>query len=92
MAYVEAEIKGKFIVIKIPICVLLEEYIIPDELLDDDYNPKFKVCDINEFSRDFVSELNKEGEYSSTPITNLLDSIYSKVVESGSLGVEENEN
>jgi hypothetical protein len=90
MSLGEAQIKGKFITIKIPISVLSEEYVIPGELLDDDFKPKFKVSNLKEFARDFVAELNREAEDGSTPITDLLDNAYLCAVENGSLGIEDN--
>lgn len=85
----EAKLSKNYITIKIPISVLAEEYVIPGELLDDEFKPNFRVSNLEEFARDIVAELNGEAEDGSTPITNLLDNAYLCAVENGSMGIED---
>jgi hypothetical protein len=85
----EAKLSKKYITIKIPISLLAEEYVIPSELLDDDFKPNFKISNLEEFAKDLVAELNREAEDGSTPITDLMDSAYLCAVENGSMGIED---
>jgi hypothetical protein len=87
MAYATAEIKRGHIVIRIPVEVLAEEYVIPADLLDEDFKPRVKVTDLNLFARDFVDAMNREAEDGSTPITDLLDDAYSHAVDNGAQGI-----
>jgi hypothetical protein len=84
-----AKIVGKNIVIKIPISVLKEEYIIPDELLDDYFRPTVKITNLKEFVEDFIAELNREEENGETPIHRLLDKAFTDAIDNGSIGSEE---
>lgn len=83
-----ATIHRRHIVIRIPISVLAEEYIVPSDLLDENYKPRVLVTDLAAFAKDFVSELNREEEDGSTPITELLDAAFSKAVDNGAQGID----
>jgi hypothetical protein len=85
----EAVLKDGFIVIKIPVDVLDKDYIIPNDLMDDEFRPLVKVTDVDKFAKYFVNELNRESEDGSTMITEILDKAFLKAVDNGPEGLEE---
>lgn len=84
-----AKIEDGFIVIKIPIDSLKEEYIIPDDLMDDMCRPTVKVTDVNVFVQYFIDELNRESETGQNLITEALDEAFIRTIENGPEGMED---
>lgn len=80
-----AYIRRGVIVIRLPVDVL------PDALKqnprDDSYYDT-KICDLTEFARDVVRELNKEEEDGTTPIHSLFDDAMSAAIDNGSVGID----
>ena len=83
-----ARIEGDEIVIRIKIDTLKEEFVIPDELLFDDFTPRVKVTNCRKFAKELLRELNKEQEDGSTPIHQLFDNAFIAAIDNGAEGVD----
>ncbi len=83
-----SKIEGGNIVIRIPIKLLSEEWLLPAELLDDTCNPTVVVTDAKKFAKDFIYELEREEEDGSTPVHRLLDTAFVAAIGNGAEGVD----
>lgn len=84
-----AKIVGDKIVIELPIETLALESVLPDSLMDENFNPRYEVTDAHAFAKDFVAELNREEEDGTTPIHAMFDRAFDEAVENGADGIEE---
>lgn len=53
-----------------------------------DWVEKFRVSDSLEFAKDVVSEMSREEEDGSTPLTDFLDKVCINALDNGSIGIE----
>ena len=59
----------------------------PFDPAQNDYVQKYKVINLSEFVEDVRRELRREEEDGSTLLTDLLDKVFLRVLEQGSLGI-----
>ena len=55
-------------------------------------NPRFKITNIEEFSKDLLQELNREEEDGTTRVHMLFDGAIDEAINQGAFGIEEHED
>lgn len=85
----QANIEGEELVIRVGVKMLAVTAGLIETPGDPNYKPLFKVVDTAEFVKDVASELQREEDDGSSPLTELLDAACLAAWENGSLGCEE---